>query len=325
MSSAASISLLQHRGVPTKAASSVVTSPVADMQDAIAKLKKEEADAERTLADLQSRLSYKDSLAYSQAAQPYEPVVLAQQQNAVQHFEAAVQTEMSGTQDLPMGTFVEPPRQEAASVPMAAPADARQEVSQPQYNTVQMPSYAQQSQPSQVSQPQYNAVQAPRSPVYAQSQPMYGSPQSQSRRSSSTDNLMQTKLQDQGSSALMNRLISAELAQTQALLQIQARQDELEKREMALEEEKYEIAMLSTPNCTDYTKNGCGPVSDQSTCTTCCNSDGLRGGSYKTQGGHGVCSCKVKENSYRTICHGIKTNLSMLTMMLGVLATYLHF
>jgi hypothetical protein len=338
--SAASISLLQHRGVPTKAASNVVTSPIADMQDAISRLKKEEADAEQTLVDLQGRMSAKDNVAYSQVAQPFEPVALAQQQSAVERFEASPPASVSPTgkaaeqmEGLPMAAFVEPPppapRQEATSrqLPprqevsapvdarqevdnrqeMTAPVDARQEVSQPQYNAVQMPLYAP-SQPSQAA-------------------PQYSLPQSQSRSSSFgnsySENMMQTKQQDQGSSALMNRLISAELAQTQALLQIQARQDELEKREMAFEEENFRT---DVPNCTDYTKNGCGPVTDQATCKTCCvTGNGLRSGSYQTRGSIGICSCKVKENSYRTICHGIKTNLSMLTMMLGFLAPYLLF
>jgi hypothetical protein len=296
MLSSASISLLQHRGVPTKANYNSAASPIADIQDAVAKLKKEEADAEKTLAELQNS---KDSMATGNS--------FSLLQNAAED-KASLPEKMATPPTSPMYT-----------------AAAEQLVDRQTYTQQNFPA------PLEKASQRFNsAPQLANTPLYgfpqsSLSEPTYELPlQSRISRTSGrpSESLLESGSQEQGSSALMSRLVAAELAQTKALLAIQARQDELEDREAQFEAHALSLD-ASAANCSTFTKNGCGPVTNDQSCDNCCRTgEGLRSGSFSG----GKCSCHVRQGRYRTICTdgSVKMFTSMLSILL-ILAAHVSF
>mmetsp|Transcript_23246 Transcript_23246/g.37094 ORF Transcript_23246/g.37094 Transcript_23246/m.37094 type:complete len:371 (-) Transcript_23246:79-1191(-) len=316
---AASISLLQHRGVPTKINYNTAISPAVDIQDAVARLRKEEADAEKTLADLQNSISAKESRPEQIAARatsliytpPAEPSVA--HQDLIEHdLAASLRNQYLAS---PTGMEGKPEKIETRKEKVA-------------------PSLADQSQRlftsshQQASQPRNSAQQFANSFAYGSSQSAPAEsidapsrPRTSGIASEYYASLLQSKSQEQGSSALVDRLISAELAQTQAMLAIQARQDELEERETELEALTHRFS--SGVTCAAFKKNGCGPITDSQTCGQCCSlSEGLMAGQASFKGSS--CSCIVAPNRYRTICSEEK-NSSSTKEVVSILSFFVVF
>jgi hypothetical protein len=107
--------------------------------------------------------------------------------------------------------------------------------------------------------------------------------------------------------ALVSRLSHAVEAQTKAMMMLESEVEEINAREIALER-----TSAAKPECSLYSKQGYGPITDTDSCKNACEkAEGLKEGSFLNE----KCSCKVKQNAYRTICGTSRLSISLLATL----------
>merc|ERR1719478_707656 len=153
----------------------------------------------------------------------------------------------------------------------------------------------------------------------------------QGRQQAATSEASSQAQQQAASSEFVTRLSEAIQKNSQALLGLEAQQEQLVSREAAFEDRIHKnanmnseasgegvwVQMASSGSCGSFKKNGEGPITGSRSCNNACiTAEGLPGGDWDP----GRCRCQLKRGNYnqwREICNdkGAALSLSIVTVL----------